>query len=77
MMDTCTPVHGSPTDDLKASVGVELSNVSSTEPPLALLINKKVVTVLGIIFVVPHCYVGTAHQNFPPGVGLVCAVVTT
>lgn len=56
---------------------MELSNVSGTEPPLAVLIDKKVVAVLDFVFVVTHCYIGTANQNFPPWVGLVCAVVTT
>lgn len=72
-----TLVRGSLTDDLEASVMVELSNVSGTEPPLAVRIHKKVVTVLGIIFVVAHRYIGAANQNFPPWVGLVRTVVTT
>lgn len=56
---------------------VDLSNVSGTEPSLAARIHKKVVPVLSFIFVVTHRYIGTANQNFPPWVGLVCAVVTT
>lgn len=73
----CTQVRGSLTDDLEASVRVELSNVSSAEPSLASLIHKKVVTVFAFALEVTHRYVGTADQNLPPWVWLVCAVVTT
>lgn len=65
------------TDDLKASVRVELSNVSCTEPTLAILVDKKVLLVLGLILIVPHCYIGPTNYNFPSWVGLVCAEVTT
>lgn len=72
-----TQARGPLTDDLEASVRVELSDVSGAEPSLAVLIHKEVFTVLGLVFVVTHCYVGTADQDFPPRVGLVRAVVTT
>lgn len=65
------------TDDLEASVGVNLSNVSGAEPPLAVLVHKKVIAVLGLTFVVAHRYIGPADQNLSPRVGLVSAVVTT
>jgi len=65
------------TDDLEASVSVELSDVSCTEPPLAALIHKKVLAVFGFILVVAHGYIRTANHNLPPWVGLVGAVVTT
>lgn len=73
----CAQVCGCLTDDLEASVGVELPNVSGAEPPLAVLIHEEVVAVLDFVFVVTHGYVGTADQDFPPWVGLVCAVVAT
>lgn len=72
-----TCARGSLTDDLEASVMVEFSNVSGTEPSLAARVHIKVVAVLVFIFVVTHRYVRAANQNFPPGVGFVCAVVTT
>lgn len=73
----CAQVCGCLTDDLEASVGMELSDVSGAEPPLAVLIHEEVVAVLELVFVVTHGYVGTANQDFPPWVGLVCAVVAT
>lgn len=80
MNQTRTLVHqfcGSLTDDLETSVAVELANVSGAEPPLAILIDKKVIADFIFFFVITHCYIGATNQNFPPWVGLVCAVVTT
>lgn len=65
------------TYDLKASVRVELANVSSAEPALTITINKKIVFVLGLILIVAHCYVGSANYNFPSWVGFVCPEITS
>lgn len=64
------------TDDLEASVRVELPDVSGAEPPLAVPVHEEVVAVLALAFVVAHGHVGAADQDFPPRVGPVCAVVT-
>lgn len=73
----CALIRGSLTDDLEASVRVELSDVSGAEPSLPSLIHKKVVTVFAFTLEVTHRYVGSADQNLSPWVWLVCAVVTT
>lgn len=56
---------------------MEFSDISGAEPPLPLIIHKKVLPVLVFVFVVAHCNVRTADQNLSPGVGLVRTVVTT
>lgn len=72
-----TVICGSLTNDLEASVRVKLANVTSTEPSLAVLIHKKVLTIVAFFFVVAHRYIGPTNQNLSSWVGLICAVVTT
>lgn len=56
---------------------MELSDVPGAEPPLASLVHEKVVAGRVLVFVVAHGDVGAADEDLPPGVGLVCAVITT
>lgn len=65
------------TYDLKASIRVELANVSSTKPALAIPINKEILFVLGLILIVAHCYIGSANYNFPSWVGFVCTKIAS
>lgn len=65
------------TDDLKASVRVDLPDVPGAEPSLAVLVHVKVLTVPGLLLVVTHRYIRATDHNFPPWVGLVRAVVST
>lgn len=65
------------TDDLKASVRVDLPDVPGAEPSLAVLVHVKVLAVPGLLLVVTHRYIRAADHNFPPWVGLVRAVVST
>lgn len=74
---TCAACRLLSTDDLKAPVRVELSDVSCIEPALAILVDKKILFRLGLIFVVTHRYVRSTDQNLPSWVGLVCTEVTT
>lgn len=54
---------------------MKLSDVPGAEPPLPPLVHEKVVAVL-VVFVIAHRDVGAADDDFPSGVGLVCAVIT-
>lgn len=74
---TCAGCRLLSTDDLKAPVRVELSDVSRTEPALAILVDKKILFRCGFVFVVTHRYVRSTDQNLPSWVGLVCTEVTT
>lgn len=59
---------------LQAAVGVDLSNVSSAEPPLTCFVHK-ILLVHVLLLVVAEGDVGTANQNFSSGVRLVFAGV--
>lgn len=65
------------TNDLEAAVGVELSDIPGAEPSLASLVHEKVVADCVLVFVIAHRYIGAADEDFSPGIGLVCAVITT
>lgn len=64
------------TNDLKATVRVELANVSCAEPALAIFVHKKVFLVLRLIFIVTHSNIWPTNQNFPSRSGLVSTVVS-
>lgn len=65
------------TYDLKASVRVELANVSGAEPALTVTIDKKILFVLGLVLIVTHCYVGSTNDNFTSWVWFVCPKITS
>ena len=64
------------TNDLEASIRMDLSYVSRTEPALAGFIHKEVL-VLGLVLVVTHGNIGPANQNLTSWGGSVCDVVAT
>lgn len=68
-----TKIH---THYLQAAVRMDLSNVSSAEPPLTCFVHK-IVLVHVLLLVITQGDVGTANQNFSPGVWLVFAGVAT
>lgn len=65
------------TNDLQATIRVELADVSCAEPPLLLSIHKEVLLVLSLVLVVAHGDIGPSYDYLPPGVRLVSAVVTS
>lgn len=77
LRSTCVDLQFLFTNDPKTPIRLELSNVSSAEPTLTVLVHKIILCSFGLIFVVTYCYVRSTDENFPSGVGPVRTKVTT
>ena len=69
--DPLTPTH-----NLEAAVGVNLSHVPRAEPPLTALVHEEVL-IVALTPVVTHGDVGPTDQHLPPGVWFVLFGVAT
>ena len=64
------------THNLQTAICMNLSHISGAEPPLTVLIHKKVL-VVAVLPVVTHGYIGAADQDLASWVWLVFLGVAT